>query len=119
MAKKKAAATKVVEEQVVEQVVETVVAPVKPPVVEQKKPTWEIKDRVYLLKNGLTPLSYRIASAKMYHFDEEVGFEREMAYCPNQRTVFVDEMQGRLNLGQIVFRNGTLRVPRNQQTLQR
>tara|TARA_R110002012_G_scaffold234813_1_gene408476 strand:- start:12878 stop:13711 length:834 start_codon:yes stop_codon:yes gene_type:complete len=119
MAKKKNATVEAVEEQVMEQVVETVVAPVKPPVVENKEPAWEIKDRVYLLKDGMTPLSYRIASTKMFYFDEEVGFEREMAYCPNQKTVFTDEMQGRLNLGQIVFRNGTLRVPRNQQTLQR
>ena len=29
---------------------------IQPPV--EKKPTWEIKDRVYVLKDGLSPLTY-------------------------------------------------------------
>ena len=109
MAKKK---TKVeVEEtpQVVEQ----------PKEIKSKKQTWEIKDRVYYLKNKKRPLSYMIKSANIYWFDEEKGFERELKYCENQRTVFVDEMKGDQRLSHIIFRNGALHVPRNKQTLQR
>jgi len=40
---------------------------------EPKKPTWEIKDRVYNLKGRKRPLSRTIKSAGIYHFDEEKG----------------------------------------------
>tara|TARA_R110000744_G_scaffold133606_4_gene242098 strand:+ start:353 stop:1210 length:858 start_codon:yes stop_codon:yes gene_type:complete len=92
-----------------------------PPIKETKKAaaSWEIKERHYYLKNGLSPLSYRLKSKALYYFDEDRGFEREMKYAQNQQTPFVDEMQGVHRLGHIVFRNGILTVPRQQQTLQR
>ena len=75
---------------------ETVVA--KPKRVEKKNPTledgWEIKDRIYRLKGNKKPLSRSIKSANIHWFDEEKGYERELKYCQNQRTVFVDEMKG-------------------------
>ncbi len=61
---------------------------------QPKKPTWEIKDRVYYLKQNRTALSYSMKSSGIYYFDEELGYERELKYCENQRTVFVDEMKG-------------------------
>ncbi len=76
--------------------------------VEPKKPTWEIKDRVYVLKDGKTPLSKSIRSANVFWFDEEKGYEREIKYCENQRSCFVDEMQGEQRLSHIIFRNGVL-----------
>ena len=98
-----------------------------PPVVEQPKARerlkpsneWEIKDRVYLLKNGKKPLSRMIKSAGIYWFDEEKGYERELKYCENQKTPFVDEMQGDQRLAHIIFRSGTLHVPKNKVTLQK
>ena len=100
------------------------VAPVvetpKPKVkVEPKKPTWEIKDRVYVLKDGKTPLSKSIRSANVFWFDEEKGYEREIKYCENQRSCFVDEMQGEQRLSHIIFRNGVLAVPKNKSVLQK
>ena len=95
---------------------------VKTPVMETPKPkqdTWEIKDRQYILKNNLSPLSYRIKGADIYYFDEEKGYERELKYTKNQKTVFVDEMLGDQRLEHIVFRNGGLYVPREKQTLQK
>jgi len=120
MAKKQK--TKEVEVPVVETaVVETpVVKTPKPKVkVEKTKPTWEIKDRTYLLANGKTPLSRSIKSAGIYYFDEEKGYERELKYCQNQKTPFVDEMKGDQRLEHIVFRNGVLFVPKNKVTLQK
>jgi len=112
------------EEVVTEFFEETVVAEpkIKKPVMETPKPkknTWEIKDRVYYLKSGKNPLSYSIKSSDIFYFDEEKGYEREIKYCQNQRTVFVDEMKGDQRLEHIVFRSGTLSVPKNKVTLQK
>ena len=60
-----------------------------------------------------------IKSADIYYFDEEKGYERELKYCENQKTPFVDEMQGDQRLSHIIFRRGTLHVPREKQTLQK
>ena len=119
MAKKK-------KEEVIEepQVQETVVAeapkPKPAPVVKEKpKDTWEIKDRVYYLKNNKKPLSYILKGSDIYYFDENLGYERELRYTANQKTPFVDEMKGDQRLEHMVFRNGALFVPRNKQTLQK
>ena len=89
------------------------------PIEVPKKNTWEIKDRVYYLKGKDKPLSRSIKSAGIYWFDEEQGYERELKYCENQKTCFVDEMKGDQRLSHIVFRNGALHVPRQKQTLQK
>jgi hypothetical protein len=60
-----------------------------------------------------------VKSAGIYFFDEEKGYERELKYCENQKTPFVDEMIGDQRLAHIIFRNGALHVPRNKQTLQK
>jgi hypothetical protein len=84
-----------------------------------KKPTWEIKDRVYKLKGRKRPISRMIKSTGIYWFDEEKGYERELKYCQNQRTPFVDEMTGDQRLEHIVFRNGSLFVEKSKTTLQK
>ena len=109
-----------VETVVVKKTVKPVVETPKPEAkVQPKKPTWEIKDRTYLLANGKTPLSRSIKSAGVYYFDEEKGYERELKYCQNQKTPFVDEMKGDQRLEHIIFRNGVLFVPKNKVTLQK
>jgi hypothetical protein len=118
MAKKK-------QTKVEEPVVEETVAVVEQPKVEAPKTkakpinTWEIKDRVYYLKGNKKPLSRSIKTSNLFWFDEEKGYEREIKYCKNQRTCFVDEMQGEQRLEHIVFRGGALFVPREQVTLQK
>jgi len=82
------------------------------------KKKWEVKDRIYRLKNGKSPLSYLVKASDIYYFDEEMGFERELKYCENQRTSFVDEMKGEHRLSHIIFRDGVLIVPKNKVTLQ-
>ena len=96
-----------------------------PPVVEQPrerikpKNEWEIKDRVYYLKGNKKPLSRSIRSSNIFYFDEEKGYERELKYCQNQRTCFVDEMQGEQRMEHIVFRNGMLIVEKEKTVLQK
>ena len=101
-------------------VVETpVVETPKPKKVEPKKPSWEIKDRVYYLKGDKKPLSYMLRSSNIYWFDNEKGYERELKYCQNQKTPFVDEMIGDQRLEHIIFRNGTLFVEKEKTVLQK
>ena len=109
------------EEVVTEFFEETVVA--KPKRVEKKNPTledgWEIKSRIYKLKGSKKPLSRSIKSANIHWFDEEKGYERELKYCQNQRTVFVDEMKGDQRLEHVIFRNGMLIVEKEKTILQK
>ena len=116
MAKKKETKVEIEESQIEETVVmekpmvETPKVEVKPkrkdPVYKKAEDGWEIKDRIYRLKGRKKPLSRMIKSADIYYFDEEKGYEREIKYCENQRTCFVDEMKGDQRLSHIVFRNG-------------
>jgi len=120
MAKKQTAAKAAPKQEVEVPVVETpVVEAPKPKKTEPKKPDWEVKDRVYYLTRHRTALSYSIKSSGLYFFDKEKGYEREIKYCENQRTPFVDEMQGDQRLSHIMFRNGALYVPKNKVMLQK
>jgi len=91
----------------------------KPKKVEPAKPKWEIKDRIYNLKGSKKPLSYMLRSSNLYWFDEEKGYERELKYCQNQKTPFVDEMKGDQRLEHIIFRNGSLFVEKSKTVLQK
>ena len=119
MAKKQETKKVEVEPQIETMVEETVVE--QPKTRERLKPSneWEIKDRLYVLKGRDKPLSRSIKSANIYYFDKEKGHERELKYCQNQKTPFVDEMKGDQRLEHIVFRSGSLHVPKNKVTLQK
>lgn len=79
---------------------------------------WEIKDRTYILKNGVAPLTYKIRSSNLLHFDEETGVNREIRYAVNQKSLFVDEQDDYARLEHVVFENGILVVPRSNPILQ-
>ena len=101
-------------------VVETpVVETPKPKKTQPVKPAWEIKDRLYYLKGDKKPLSRSIKAANVYWFDEEKGYERELKYCQNQNTPFVDEMKGDQRLEHIIFRSGSLFVEKEKTVLQK
>jgi len=85
---------------------------------KRKKNKLEIKDRFYILKYGKSPLSYSIRTSGINYFDEELGYERELKHTANQKTCFVDEMKGDQRLEHIIFRNGSLYVPKNKVVLQ-
>jgi len=110
-----------VEEPIVEETVVMEQPVVKAPKVEAKlkKNKWEIKDRMYYLIGGNTPLTYLVRGSGIYYWDEELGYERELKYTSNQRTVFVDEMKGEQRLEHIIFKNGSLFVPKNKTVLQK
>ena len=84
---------------------------------------WEIKDRVYKLNVG-SPLTWTIQTKHtrkkpLLYFDEEKGFNREIRYATNQRSIFVDEQDGYVTLGHVIFEDGMLVVPRSNQPLQK
>jgi len=107
----------------------TEVAPqktVKAKTVEQKpkKPEWEIKDRIYYLKGNKSPLTLTIPSRHtrkhaLIYFDAKTGAQKELRYATNQDSPFVSEQKGESTLGHIMFKNGSLQVPKEKQNLQK
>ena len=102
---------------------ETKVKKAPAPKQEVKKDIWEYKDRHYYLANEKQPLTYTIPSKHtqrypLVWFDPEVGYERELRYATNQKSIFVDEQKGQTTLKHIVFQNGVLHVPKEKRNLQ-
>lgn len=79
---------------------------------------WELKDRTYLLSGGMSPLTYKIRSVGMLWFDEDKKINRELRYAPNQKSLFVDEQDDRVQIEHVIFENGALFVPRTNVVLQ-
>jgi hypothetical protein len=117
---KKTAAPK--EKAVEQEVIETPVVSKKKE--EPKKPTWEIKDRTYLLKGSTTPLTFTLQSRHsrrypLLYFDPVSAEQKELRYATNQSSPFVEEQKGEATLGHIVFQDGVLTVPKEKQNLQK
>ena len=85
----------------------------------KKSPKWEVKDRLYELLGGNRPVIRIVKRKNLYYFDEEKGYQREMAYAINQKTPFVDEFKGRVRPGHIIFRDGMLFVEKENTVLQK
>ena len=84
---------------------------------------WQYKDRNYYLIGNKTPLTYTLpckhsARYPLVWFDSEEGYERELRYATNQKSVFVDQQDGQITLKHIIFENGHLYVPKEKRNLQ-
>lgn len=84
----------------------------------------ELKDRVYLLKNNMAPLSYTIQTKStkrkpLLFFDEAKNENRSLRYAKNQKSPFEDEQDGYVVVEPITFVDGVLVVPKNNPSLQR
>jgi hypothetical protein len=95
----------------------------KPKVKEKAVNKWEIKDRNYYL-TGPAPLTYMMKSKHTAHspllwFDKEASEQKELRYATNQNSPFVSEQKGQATLGHIMFKDGTLFVPKERQNLQK
>jgi len=89
----------------------------------KKVDTWEYKDRNYYLVGDKEPLTYTLPSKHssrypLVWFDPEVGYERELRYASNHKSIFVDEQKGSVTLKHIVFEKGHLTVPKEKRNLQ-
>lgn len=85
---------------------------------------WEIKDRTYVLTGNRSPISWTIqtkhtARKPLLYFDEANGINREIRYATNQRSLFVDEQDGAVTLSHVMFLDGVLYVPKEEQNLQK
>ena len=88
------------------------------------QPKWEIKERTYYLLGDKEPITYTLASRHaarhpLLWFDEEKGYARELRYASNQKSPFRDEQEGYCSMKHIVFKDGVLTVPREDQGLQK
>ena len=91
---------------------------------KQTADNWIHKDRLYELTTERKPLVFTLpsrhnAEKPLLWFDEENGYNRELRYATNQRSCFVDEQDGNATLGRIIFRDGVLRVPKENVVLQK
>jgi len=105
----------------VAEAVQTVQQP-KPPI--KPKNEWELKDRTYILLGNKAPITYTLASRHhsrnpLMWWDEEKSISRELRYASNQNSPFKDEQDGFSTLKHIVFKNGSLFVPKADQALQK
>tara|TARA_R100000742_G_C4279050_1_gene102751 strand:+ start:2110 stop:2856 length:747 start_codon:yes stop_codon:yes gene_type:complete len=80
-------------------------------------------DKTYRLTKDKAPLSYTIPSRhtrrkSLLYFDDNTGVNRSLRYAKNQKSVFEDEQDGNVLLEPIVFEDGFLRVPKQNQILQ-
>ena len=82
------------------------------------------KDKIYILKQSKTPVSFFVQSRsnkrrQLLHFDEEKGINRALRYSKNQRSIFEDEQDGTAILEPIVMEDGKITVPKKNPLLQK
>tara|TARA_R100001198_G_scaffold84439_1_gene58326 strand:+ start:523 stop:1281 length:759 start_codon:yes stop_codon:yes gene_type:complete len=88
------------------------------------KNTNKFVDKFYRLKRDSAPLSFMLASRNsrrfpLLHFDETEGVNKPLRYARNQRSPFEEEQDGNAILEPIVFEDGVLFVPKQNQVLQK
>lgn len=92
--------------------------------VKDNKSKWEIKDRMYILAEADTPLTYTLQGKHtlrypLLWFDKTTGEQEELRYATNQNSPLVKDQKGQATLGHIMFLNGVLNVPKEKQNLQK
>jgi len=88
-----------------------------------KAKTIQFVSKSYKLTRGVAPLSFMLPVRhtkrfSLLHFDEKTGTNRELRYARNQKSCFVDEQDKNALLEPIIFEDGFLYVPKENQVLQ-
>jgi hypothetical protein len=88
---------------------------------KNKNKVFEAKS--YRLTKDVAPLSFMLPTQNsrrftLMHFDEDTGTNRELRYARNQKSPFVDEQDGNAILEPVIFEDGLLHVPKENQVLQ-
>lgn len=81
-------------------------------------------DKVYRLTRDEAPLSFMLPTKNsrrfpLLWFDEDKGTQRALRYARNQKSPFEDEQDGNAILEPVIFEDGFLRVPKENQVLQK
>lgn len=84
----------------------------------------QLTEKIYLLKNGKSPLTFVLQSrhsrrSPLLWFDEEKGVNRTLRYARNQRSPFEDEQDDSAIVEPIMFENGVLKVSKTDTVLQK
>ena len=85
---------------------------------------WEVKDRTYFLLGDREPLTFTLKSRHtekypLLYFDPIKKEQRAIRYATNQASPFEDAQKGEATLKHIIFKDGTLIVPKEHQSLQK
>lgn len=88
---------------------------------------WEMKDRQYILCEGLKPQTYSIASSHTSHrsltyTNHKTQTVHPLRYSTNQLSFFMDRQTkelGSVTISSIIFKNGMLKVPADNPALQK
>ena len=92
--------------------------------VKPSKPSWEMKDRTYIITDSHSSLTYTLQGKHtlrypLLWFDKETGDQEEIRYATNQNSPLIKDQKGQATLGHIIFENGVLNVPKEKQNLQK
>ena len=80
-----------------------------PVVKRQEKKDKGPQTRLYVIESG-AGIVFRISQNEVAVYDKEVGYNRAIRYCPNERSIFVDQQSANAVKSDIVFREGMLAV---------
>jgi len=86
-------------------------APILRKEVENTHTMWEIP------KNA--GIAFMIQQRGITVYDKETDTVRQMRYCPNENSIWVDEQSENAKKEAVIFRNGTLMVPKEKPNLRR
>jgi len=81
-------------------------------------------DKIYKLTRDIAPLSLILASRHtqrfpLLHFDEKTGKNKALRYAQNQNSPFQEDQDDNAIITPVIFENGFLTVPKNNQVLQK
>lgn len=80
-----------------------------PVVKRQEKKDKGPQTRVYVIDSG-GGIVFRIPQNEVSIYDIEAGYNRAIRYCPNERSIFVDEQSSNAVRSDVVFREAMLAV---------
>ena len=86
-------------------------APILRKEVENTHTMWEIP------KNG--GIAFMIQQRGITVYDKETDVVRQMRYCPNENSIWVDEQSDNAKKEAVIFRNGSLMVPKEKPNLRK
>lgn len=103
--------SQVVEAPVVKEAPKKKKTPILRKEVENAHTMWEIP------KNG--GIAFMIQQRGITVYDKETDAVRSMRYCPNENSIWVDEQSENAKKEAVIFRNGTLMVPKEKPNLRK
>lgn len=80
------------------------------------------QDKIYQLTDDRSGEAFLLKSGKnrkLLIFDEELGYNRAIRNCPNEKSIFIDEQSEHALVAPIIFERGILEVKKEDQITQK